>query len=384
MKRLLVTLVFILLVNASYAQVVITMEKDGELYKIPCHINGLRMKFIFDTGASVVSMSKSTADFLLENGYIETNDIVGKGRSITADGSVVNNTVLNIRDIEISGKHLYNVQAVVIDSQNAPLLLGQSAIQKLGRITISGDNLILTEESQVESYSEIIARAESYYFDNENEAAVLLYKKLDVLDQLDAELFSHWINCYSSLGEWSQIIELYNRDWLSKYNTSDDGYVKSEVFRDVSDAYRIGRNNPGAAIVYGKKAIDSIRKMTPTENDLKYWQIVASRAYESTARAYHDMNDNDNASRHFQIAGICRLMDHDIIKEDTEIMDRNIINGRYNNPKAGELFMLAAFEHWKNLPLFKYLMKRAIRLGCQQAKDEVIRLGIYSEVIDSM
>ncbi len=52
-----------------------------------------------------------------------------------------------IREIEIAGLVLRNVDAVVIHSQSAPLLLGQSAIQKLGKVSISGNTLTINSYS---------------------------------------------------------------------------------------------------------------------------------------------------------------------------------------------------------------------------------------------
>lgn len=98
---------------------------------------------IFDTGASNVSLSMSIAEYLLDNDYIKKEDIIGKGQAIIADGSSVDTYHLILRDIEIDGLHLYNVEASISSSQNAPLLLGQSAIQKLGNISIEGSKLII-------------------------------------------------------------------------------------------------------------------------------------------------------------------------------------------------------------------------------------------------
>jgi aspartyl protease family protein len=39
------------------------MQKDGGVYKVPCTVNGLKLEFIFDTGASVVSISLTEAIF---------------------------------------------------------------------------------------------------------------------------------------------------------------------------------------------------------------------------------------------------------------------------------------------------------------------------------
>ena len=134
---------------SAYGQTVIQMEKDGGVYKIPCEINGLRLKLIFDTGASNVCISESIALMMLENGYIDKSDIKGTSSSVVADGRIVDNTIVNIRSLKIGGVDLSDVEAVVMHQQSAPLLLGQSAIQKLGKISISGDKLILSKNSPI-------------------------------------------------------------------------------------------------------------------------------------------------------------------------------------------------------------------------------------------
>ena len=143
MRRIVILIIESLLSFICKAQVTIIMEEDGGVYKIPCLVNGAKMKLIFDTGASTVCLSETMAEYLLENEYLSKEDFVGTGKSSVADGRIVNNLHLNIRDIEISGLHLLNVEAVVIEGQKAPLLLGQTAISKLGRITINGNTLII-------------------------------------------------------------------------------------------------------------------------------------------------------------------------------------------------------------------------------------------------
>ena len=83
-------------------QVRIKMQKDGGVYKIPCVVNGLRLKFVFDTGASNVCISLSEANLMLENGYLDKKDIVGKCKSQIADGSIINNTKIILREIKIN------------------------------------------------------------------------------------------------------------------------------------------------------------------------------------------------------------------------------------------------------------------------------------------
>lgn len=133
----------------AFSQNEILMEKDGGIYKIPCKVNGLRLKFIFDTGATDVCISESIALMMLENDYLSDSDIVGTSQAMVADGRIVDNTKIILKKIEIGNKTLNNVKAVVIHNQSAPLLLGQSAIEKLGKYTISGNKLIFGNQTKL-------------------------------------------------------------------------------------------------------------------------------------------------------------------------------------------------------------------------------------------
>lgn len=121
----------------SSNNVVIKLQKEQSgIYTVPCKVNGLSLKFIFDTGASSVSISKSEAIFMLKNGYLSTNDIMGNQQFQTASGAILEGTKILIRKIEIGGLTLRNVEASVVHSNNAPLLLGQSVLSRLGKISI--------------------------------------------------------------------------------------------------------------------------------------------------------------------------------------------------------------------------------------------------------
>lgn len=134
------------MINSS--RIGIKMSKIGGVYQIPCFVNGVKLNFIFDTGASNVCISMAEAVFLAKNGYLEEEDYIGRSKSQIADGSVVENMIINLHSIEIEGIILTDVKAVVVNSINAPLLLGQSALQKLGRIEIDGDSLFITKEGE--------------------------------------------------------------------------------------------------------------------------------------------------------------------------------------------------------------------------------------------
>lgn len=52
-------------------------KMSGNTYLVSCKVNGLPLDFIFDTGASSVTLSRKQAQFMLRNGYLSRSDIVG-------------------------------------------------------------------------------------------------------------------------------------------------------------------------------------------------------------------------------------------------------------------------------------------------------------------
>lgn len=121
----------------------VPFTKEGGVCKVKCDINGLPLHFVFDTGAADVSISQVEATFMLKNGYLSSNDIVGQQRYIDANGDVTEGTVINIKKVNFGGLNLTNVKASVVRNQKAPLLLGQSVLGKLGKIEIDNTKKVL-------------------------------------------------------------------------------------------------------------------------------------------------------------------------------------------------------------------------------------------------
>lgn len=170
MKILRILILFITFIFnlGLHSQTVITMIEDNGVYKVPCEINGLKVKMIFDTGAATLSISSSLAEMMLENNYLTLDDFKGKSKAITADGRIINNTKVLIRTVTIGDITLTNIDAVVVGNQHAPLLFGQSAIQKLGNISIKNEKLYITNENISKSSKRLNERwdAESYSYSN--------------------------------------------------------------------------------------------------------------------------------------------------------------------------------------------------------------------------
>ena len=119
-----------------------TRWEDGVL-TMPCTVNGLRLRFIFDTGASSVCISSTEALFMLKNGYLDEADIGGPIQSVIANGDIVDSTEITLREVEVGGIVLKDVRAIVTHGLDAPLLFGQSAIRKLGTIQIQDDQVTI-------------------------------------------------------------------------------------------------------------------------------------------------------------------------------------------------------------------------------------------------
>ena len=140
--------------NLMYSQKYVEMKKINGVYQIPCKVNGIPMNFIFDTGASDVTISLVEAKFLIKQGLLNKEDFRENINYSLADGSILEGTKINLKSIEIGGIYLKNITASVINKQNAPLLLGQSAISKLGTYSINGNQLILSSNQTATIQSE--------------------------------------------------------------------------------------------------------------------------------------------------------------------------------------------------------------------------------------
>ena len=114
----------------------IKMTMRSGVYFVPCKINGSEMEFIFDTGASDISLSLTEALFLYKQGTLTDDDFIGTQKYQIANGNIEEGTIIKLKTVEIGNRKLYNVQASVVHNLQAPLLLGQSALNKFGRISI--------------------------------------------------------------------------------------------------------------------------------------------------------------------------------------------------------------------------------------------------------
>lgn len=116
---------------------IVKMLQEGDgVYRIPVFINDVQMKFIFDTGAGMISMSATEARFLYKQGTLTDEDFIGTLNFSDANGDITPGMVVRLRTVKIGNKTLENIEASIVDNDKAPLLLGQSALEKFGKISI--------------------------------------------------------------------------------------------------------------------------------------------------------------------------------------------------------------------------------------------------------
>ncbi|MEC4114056.1 retropepsin-like aspartic protease [Myroides pelagicus] len=123
--------------NHSREREIIKLHKRGGVYEVPARINGVEMTFIFDTGASNVSISLTEALYLYKQGKLVEDDFIGITQYQIADGSIGEGTVINLREVQIGNRRISNVQASIVHNMEAPLLLGQSALEQFGNFSIN-------------------------------------------------------------------------------------------------------------------------------------------------------------------------------------------------------------------------------------------------------
>lgn len=117
------------------------IESDGVKY-IEVELNRtFTVRMIFDSGCSGALISVAEAQHLYSKGVLTDEDFVGKSKSMIADGSVVENMVVNLREVIIGGKIICpNVQATVSSNAQAPLLLGNEILNRTVSYTVDNQN----------------------------------------------------------------------------------------------------------------------------------------------------------------------------------------------------------------------------------------------------
>ncbi len=127
-------------INIRANRNVLKMELQNGVKYVWIEINGIKLRFIFDTGASSICISPAEASVLYRQGTLQKEDILNVESFQDATGKISEGTKVNLREVKIGDMVLENVEALVIDNVNAPLLLGQTVLERFGSIEIDNVN----------------------------------------------------------------------------------------------------------------------------------------------------------------------------------------------------------------------------------------------------
>ena len=124
----------------SGEEVVVPFKSKDRVKCVQVSVNGVGLEMIFDTGCSGTLISVAEARYLYDKGKLTNDDIIGVSQSQIADGSIVENLVVNLKEVVINGEICCpNVQATVSSSVNAPLLLGNEVLDRVATIQIDNE-----------------------------------------------------------------------------------------------------------------------------------------------------------------------------------------------------------------------------------------------------
>ena len=95
--------------------------------------DALKINMIIDSGASDVFVTADVVSALIKSGTVTEDDDLGVATYTIADGSTVENQRFRLKSVKIGDRVIRNVDASISNSIEAPMLLGQSALEGLGQ-----------------------------------------------------------------------------------------------------------------------------------------------------------------------------------------------------------------------------------------------------------
>lgn len=119
------------------AEILLHREADGHFYA-DAMVNGQRVRFLIDTGASSVALTMADARRVGLAFAPAEFTVVGTGVSGPVKGKPV-----TLRQIGIGHKDMRDVPAVILAEGLGVSLLGQSALSRIGTVRIAGDRMAL-------------------------------------------------------------------------------------------------------------------------------------------------------------------------------------------------------------------------------------------------
>ena len=283
MKKYLLVFSFVWLAlgGALRAQSVIPLSEapDGRLM-MDASVNGVAVKTYYAPENWYASMSSTTYLFLYENGYIVPADVNGMTTVKMPNGTSTKAASFVIRDLKIGRVIVRNLPAFVITKQNVPLIVGNSAFDCFGTVTVDGLNLIIDDR-----FDEDIAQEETPAEPAED-PAVTLERKLQ--RHMEAKEYAQAADCFATLQEmgvltmyseyqYAMVLNILRRNddcialtlpWLEE-NEGKSLTLDYWMYDALGDCYA-RKGNRQKAIRYYEDAVEAYCKIfNTTEKDIR-------------------------------------------------------------------------------------------------------------------
>lgn len=117
----------------------IAKSKDGQFWT-QAHVNSTDIRFLVDTGASVVVLTPDDA----RKAGLRPDELTYDAQMNTAAGMVMAARI-DIANVSVGDVTVYNVRAVVIRDGLTQSLLGMSFLGEISKMEITSDELILRQ-----------------------------------------------------------------------------------------------------------------------------------------------------------------------------------------------------------------------------------------------
>ena len=89
-------------------------------------------------------ISMAEANYLYSKGLLSQEDVIGALDSQVADGRIVKNMVVNLKEVILGDQLVFhNVQASVSENMQAPLLLGNEVLNRVASYTIDNAQQVI-------------------------------------------------------------------------------------------------------------------------------------------------------------------------------------------------------------------------------------------------
>ncbi len=125
----------------------IRLKKVSGVYKIPVQINdAVIVSLIIDSGAADMMLSPKVANILLRSGTLTEQEFLPRQVYRLADGSKKKHMRARLRSVTLGNRTFRDVTFSISESDDSPMLLGQSLLERLGKYTIDYHNGVLLFE----------------------------------------------------------------------------------------------------------------------------------------------------------------------------------------------------------------------------------------------